>query len=118
MNQLKIDFLQNKKWLNFNAELQSELILMQNDYPNNNFEVYIPTTEEFILLDISTPPPTYHLMHFESDITIKLSEKTDLNVGINVTNIFNTSYREYLNRLRYFADDLGRNFMLHLKLNY
>jgi len=108
----------NKKWLNFNAELQSELILMQNDYPNNNFEVYIPTTEEFILLDISTPPPTYHLMHFESDITIKLSEKTDLNVGINVTNIFNTSYREYLNRLRYFADDLGRNFMLQLKLNY
>ena len=41
-----------------------------------------------------------------------------LNVGINVTNIFNTSYREYLNRLRYFADDLGRNFMLQLKLNY
>ncbi|WP_159020178.1 TonB-dependent receptor [Algibacter sp. L3A6] len=108
----------NKKWLNFNAELQSELVFKQNDYPDNNFEVFIPTTEEFVLLDISTPPPTYHLMHFESDITVKLSEKSDLNIGLNITNIFNTSYREYLNRLRYFADDLGRNFMLQLKINY
>ncbi|MCL5127918.1 TonB-dependent receptor [Algibacter sp. L4_22] len=108
----------NKKWLNFNAKLQSELVLKQNDYPDNNFEVFIPTTGETVLLDISTPPPTYHLMHFESDITVKLSEKSDLNIGLNVTNIFNTSYREYLNRLRYFADDLGRNFMLQLKINY
>ncbi|MDG1728692.1 MAG: TonB-dependent receptor [Algibacter sp.] len=108
----------NKKWLNFNAELQSELVLEQNAFPDNNFEVFIPTTEELVLLDISSPPPTYHLVHFESDITVKLSKKTDLNIGLNITNIFNTSYREYLNRLRYFADDLGRNFMLQLKLNY
>ena len=108
----------NKKWLNFNAELQSELVLKQNNFPDNNFEVFIPSTQEMTLLDVSTPPPTYHLMHFASDITVKLSKKTDLNIGLNITNIFNTSYREYLNRLRYFADDLGRNYMLQLKINY
>ena len=108
----------NKKWLHFNTELQSELVFRQNDYPNNNFEVYIPTTEETVEVDISTTPPTYHLLHLQSDITLNLSEKTDLNIGLNITNIFNTNYRENLNRLRYFADDLGRNFMLQLKLNY
>lgn len=108
----------NEKWLNFNSELQSELVFRQNDFPNNNFEVFIPTTGEMVLVDVSTSPPAYHLLHFQSDITFNLSTKTDLNIGLNMTNIFNTSYRENLNRLRYFADDLGRNIMLQLKLNY
>ena len=107
-----------EKWLGFNAELQSELVLEQNDFPNNNFEAFIPRTGEFVLVDISTPPPTYHLLHLQSDITLQLSQKTDLHIGLSITNILNTSYREYLNRLRYFADDLGRNFMLQLKLKY
>ena len=108
----------NKKWLDFNSELQSELVLRQNDFPNNNFEVFIPRTQEMVLVDVSSPPPAYHILHFQSDITLNLSNKTNLNIGFNITNIFNVSYREYLNRLRYFADDLGRNFMLQLKLNY
>ncbi|WGD34616.1 TonB-dependent receptor [Olleya sp. YS] len=108
----------NKKWLDFNAELQSELVLRQNDYPNNNFEVFIPTTQEMVLVDVSTPPPTYHLLHLQGDVTLDLSKNTNLNIGLNMTNIFNTNYRENLNRLRYFADDLGRNIMLQLKLNY
>ncbi|AJR04013.1 TonB-dependent receptor [Siansivirga zeaxanthinifaciens] len=108
----------NKKWKSFNAELQSELVLRQNDFTNFNFETFIPTSQETVLVDVSSPPPTYHLLHFQSDITLKLSTKTNLNIGFNITNIFNTSYREYLNRLRYFADDLGRNFMLQLKINY
>ena len=108
----------NEKWLGFNAELQSELVFKQNDFPDNNFEVFIPTTQNMVVVDISSTPNTYHLLHFQSDVTLNLSTKTDLNIGLNITNIFNTSYRENLNRLRYFADDLGRNIMLQLKLNY
>ncbi|WP_303319009.1 TonB-dependent receptor [Flavivirga abyssicola] len=108
----------NKRWLQLNTELQSELVLRQNEFPDNNFDVYIPTTDSEVLLDISSPPPTYHLLHFHNDITLNLSKQTNLNIGLNITNIFNTSYREYLNRLRYFADDLGRNIMLQVKFNY
>jgi iron complex outermembrane receptor protein len=108
----------NKKWLDFNANLESEWVFEQNDYPNFNFETLNPTTQQMILVDISTPPPAYHLINFRSDVTLALSEKTKLNLGLTVFNLFNTSYREYLNRLRYFADDLGRNFMLQIKLNY
>ncbi len=108
----------NKKWLGYNASLESEWVFRQNDYPNYNFETLNPTTQQMVLVDISTPPPAYDLLHFRNDITVLLSDKTNLNIGLYVSNIFNTSYREYLNRLRYFADDLGRNFMLQLKLNY
>ncbi|MFD2727484.1 TonB-dependent receptor [Hyunsoonleella rubra] len=108
----------NEKWLGFNASLESEWVFEQNNYPNFNFETLNPTTQEMVLVDISTPPPAYHLLHFRSDITVPLSERTKLNIGLTVFNVLNTSYREYLNRLRYFADDLGRNFMLQIKLNY
>ncbi|WP_282124104.1 TonB-dependent receptor [Algibacter mikhailovii] len=108
----------NEKWLNFSANLESELVLRQNDYPDYNFETFIPETQEMVLVDISTPPPGYHLLHFKSQITLPVSNKTNLDLGLSVFNIFNTSYREYLNRLRYFADDLGRNFMLQIKFNY
>lgn len=108
----------NKKWLDFNANLESEWVFEQNDFPDFNFETLNPTTQQMVLVDISTPPPAYHIMNFRSDITVPLSQKTKLNLGLTVFNLFNTSYREYLNRLRYFADDLGRNFMLQIKLNY
>lgn len=109
---------ENKKWLRFNAELQSDWVFKQNDFPNNNFEIFMPTTLEWTEVDVSSTPPAYHLVHFQSGITLNLSKKTNLNIGLNITNIFNTSYRENLNRLRLIADDLGRNFLLQLKLNY
>jgi len=47
-----------------------------------------------------------------------MSNKTSLNIGLGINNLLDTNYREYLNRLRYFADDLGRNITLQLTLNY
>ncbi|GAA4898070.1 TonB-dependent receptor [Flaviramulus aquimarinus] len=108
----------NKKWLDFNTELQSVWVLRQNEFPNTNFEAFIPTTNNMVLVDISTPPSAYNIFHLKSDITLSMSQKTNLNIALSINNILNTSYREYLNRLRYFADDLGRNIMLQLKLNY
>jgi len=39
-------------------------------------------------------------------------------VNLNVNNILNTNYRNYLNRQRYYADELGRNFNLQFIFNY
>jgi len=108
----------NEKWSNFNAELQSEWVFRQNEFPNNNFEAYIPRTDSFVLVDISTPPPAYHIFNFRSDFDLKIFKENSVNVAFTVNNVLNTSYREYLNRLRYFADELGRNFMIQLKFNY
>lgn len=113
----KITF-KKEAWYNFSANLQSEWSFEQNEFPDFNFEVEDALNDERILLDISTPPPAYHLLHFYTEATFPLSYKTKLNIGFGVHNIFDTSYRNYLNRLRFFADEIGRNITLQVKLNY
>ena len=108
----------NSEYNNLRISLQSAYIFRQNEFPNNNFEVYIPQTETNEIVDFSTPPNAYHLLNFNSSIDFKTSNKTALTVGLEISNLLNTSYRNYLSRLRLYADDLGRNFLLTFKLNY
>ena len=109
---------QNIQFSNLRIALQSEYVFRQNEYPNNNFEVFIPQTETIEMVDISTPPNAYHLINFNSSIDVKVSQHSVLTLGFGVSNLLNTSYRNYLNRFRYYADDLGRNFLLNIKINY
>ena len=103
---------------NLRLSLQSEYVFRQNEFPATNFEVYIPNTETFEMVEVSSPPPAYHLLDFNSTIDFDFSERSTLTVGFQVTNLLNVSFRNYLNRLRLFADDLGRNFLLNIKLKY
>ncbi|NND80072.1 MAG: TonB-dependent receptor, partial [Maribacter sp.] len=109
---------QNPEFNNIRLSLQSEYYFRQNEYPDNNFEVFIPQTQTNEIVDVSTPPDAYHLLNFNSSIDLKASKTSTLTVGFGITNLLNTSYRNYRNRLRYYADDLGRNFLINLKLNY
>jgi iron complex outermembrane receptor protein len=109
---------QNSEFSNIRLALQSVYNFKQNDYPNTNFEVFIPETETWQMVDVSSTPEAYHLLNFNSSIDINLNQKSKLTVGLRITNVLNTSYRNYLNRLRYYADDLGRNFLFNLKINY
>jgi iron complex outermembrane receptor protein len=115
LNQIKYT---NKSWYNFSASLQSEWVFEQNEFPDFNFDVLDQFTGEAFEVDISTPPPAYHLLHFYSKATFDLSKKTSLNVALGINNLLNTSYRNYLNQLRFFADDLGRNITLQLQFNF
>jgi iron complex outermembrane receptor protein len=109
---------QNPEFNNIRLSLQSDYNFRQNEFPNNNFEVFVPETETTEVVDVSTPPGAYHLLNFNSSIDFKASKTALLTVGFGITNVLNTSYRNYLNRLRYYADDLGRNFLLNIKINY
>ncbi|MEO1030493.1 MAG: TonB-dependent receptor [Bacteroidota bacterium] len=107
----------NSKWYNFSANLQSEWAFEQNEFPDE-FNYTVPIADEDdIFVDLG-PPPAYHLMHFQSEITLPMFKQSCLNIRLSVDNIFNTNYRNYLNRLRFFADDMGRNIRLQLQLNY
>ena len=109
---------EHPKFHNLKLTMQSQYVFAQNEYPNNNFEVYIPEIEITEILDISTPPSAYHLLNFNSSVDFEINNKSFLTVGLGITNILNTSYRNYLNLQRFYADDLGRNFLLNLKFNY
>lgn len=107
-------------WHGLFLELRNESVFTQTRYPDNNFTVPLPVGDQFIdtLVDISTPPKGYSLFHFGSGMSFKTSDKTGLAVNFSVLNIFNTAYRDYLNRQRLYTDDIGRNFQLQLKFNY
>lgn len=97
---------------NLRVQLQSDYVFAQNEFPDNNFDVQLP--ESIATVDISTPPDAYHLLHLNTSIDITES----MFIGLKINNIFNTSYRNYLNRLRYYADDVGRNIALQFKYSY
>lgn len=109
----------NEKWNDFTISLKSEFHLEQQRFPDNNFFAPVVVNNDFVntLVDVSTPPPAYHLLHFNSSIKV-LNGPLDMQLGFGIDNIFNTDYRQYLNRFRFFADDLGRNFKVNLILNY
>ncbi|MCP3929559.1 MAG: TonB-dependent receptor [Bacteroidetes bacterium] len=65
-------------------------------------------------IDFSPSPEGYNLLHAFGEATIILN-KTELSIHAGVRNLLNVSYRDYLNRLRYYADDTGRSFEVRLK---
>jgi iron complex outermembrane receptor protein len=115
----RIQFRQ-KKWNNLTMELQSEMVFRQTQFPDNNFTTNIIVNGEFVPVevDISTPPPAYHLLHFNSDFQFKVANNSMATLGFSVFNILDSKYRDYLNRQRFYADETGRNFQIQLKINY
>jgi len=109
---------QNPDAHNLRLHLQSQYVFRQNEFPDTNFDVFIAATESFETVDVSTPPDAYHLLNFDSSIDFEIGQGSALRLGFGVTNLLNTAYRDYLNRLRYYADNLERNFTVNLKLNY
>jgi iron complex outermembrane receptor protein len=111
---------QKPEWNGLILELQSESVFRQNRYPNFNFETDIIVDGEFVpvTVDISTPPKGYQLFHFYSEMTFKTFKNLDTTFALSVQNIFNTTYRDYLNRQRFFVDEMGRNIQLQIKINY
>jgi len=107
----------NTKWKNLVVELESQYVFEQKRFPPNIF-VFSPQQQQEIELDINTPPAAYHLLALDAEASFSIRNTNDLKLGLRATNILNTTYRDYLNRLRYFVDDLGRNISLRLIYNY
>ncbi|RDY61667.1 TonB-dependent receptor [Flagellimonas nanhaiensis] len=105
------------QWNDFEVSLVSNYVFRQNEVPDN-IMVFSPEQQEEVLLEINTPPDAYHLLGLDSQMKFPLGKSTVLTTALRVDNILDIRYRDYLNRQRYFADNLGRNIILQLKLNY
>ena len=95
-------------------------MFIQNRYPNNNTITSIienGTIAEKIV-DISTPPNGYHDLGIDLNWGPYDFAKSKVNISLNFDNILNTSYRNYLNRLRFYSDEIGRNISLQIKINH
>lgn len=105
------------EWKNFEFSLESQYVFRQNEVPED-ITVFSPEQQQDVLLEINTAPDAYHLLGLQSKVEFPLGNRTNLTTSLLVNNLLNTNYREYLNRQRFFADDLGRNFIIQLKFNY
>ncbi len=67
--------------------------------------------------DYVPPPPGYSLFNINVGCNTELW-KDALNLNLSVDNVTNVAYRDYLNRFRYYCDDLGINIILRAKLSF
>ena len=67
--------------------------------------------------DFVAPPKGYYLLGFRA-CAEKHLKTTRLEAHVGVENTLNARYRDYLNRQRYFADELGRNFTVGLVVSF
>jgi iron complex outermembrane receptor protein len=76
-----------------------------------NIDLFKSSNDNF---DFMAAPSGYTLFSTAIGVSIK-RDKIRYDFRVAGENLFNTSYREYTNRLRYYADDIGRNFILSIK---
>lgn len=65
--------------------------------------------------DYVAPPPGYSLFNINAGFETHISGN-QLNINLGAENVTNVAYRDYLNRFRYYCDDLGINIVLRAKL--
>ncbi|WP_185781560.1 TonB-dependent receptor [Croceivirga lutea] len=105
------------EWNNFEFSLTSNYVFEQNETPPNII-IFSPEQNQEVELDINSAPDAYHLINIQTQLQFNLGKNNNLTTSLLINNLTNTVYRDYLNRQRYFADDLGRNIIIQLKFNY
>lgn len=88
---------------NLMFQVNARVVLQQNN---------IAVEQDFI-----APPDGYQLLGFAASTDFHWKKKR-ITAHLEFNNLLNTRYRDYLNRQRYFADDLGFNAIFGLSLAF
>lgn len=65
--------------------------------------------------DYKAPPAAYMLVNMNASATVSIYKK-EVTISVGARNVLNTVYRDYLNSMRYFADEMGRNISVRFKI--
>jgi iron complex outermembrane receptor protein len=105
-NELTFTFDDGKTFSNTYISLEAQNTLEQTRVPDDRNGKQ----------DYKVPPAGYMLLNAHASTSFKVG-RLPVTVAINATNLFNTTYRDYLNAFRYFTDEMGRNISLRLKIS-
>lgn len=100
--------------------LSGRHVAKQRLLPENRapFEGNVPPAgnreERLTYYELVRSPSGYSVWNFQTGFTLPIHRQS-LKISVGIDNLFNSAYREYLNRFRFFADDLGRSFTLRVK---
>ena len=103
-NSLEYKFTDRSKIKEPYIEVGLESVLEQTFVPDNS--------------DYLEPPKGFNIMSLNLGFSIPTYKQQKLIVDFGINNLLNTVYRDYLNRFRYYADELGRNYTINLKLTF
>lgn len=78
-------------------------------------QTQVPIARTVEEADFLPPPHAYTLWHIKASTRLQLGT-SQLRISGNIDNLFNVQYRDYLDRFRYFADAIGRNYSLKFTL--
>ena len=67
--------------------------------------------------DLTGPPSAYFLIDIAASTLVKI-KKQSATISLTVSNLLNQTYRNYLNRFRYFTDEQGRNITLRISIPF
>ena len=70
------------------------------------------------VVDISTPPDAYNLFNLNLNWGPYNFVSSNIYFSLSIDNVMNKAYRNYLNRLRFYSDEAGRNVLFQIKIKY
>ncbi len=104
------------KWKQPYCKIEFTYTEKQNRVPSiGNIEVKQSDGTVSLESDYAPPPAAYTLASLELGTSFQTIDRP-INVILMVNNIFNTIYRNYMNAFRYYADEMGTNISLRLKI--
>ncbi len=118
------NFFGKKNLKNLNFQVGLSYIFTQNRSPKViSVQTLTQETNQQLnneIFDFVAPPPAYFLMFADvsAEFPFGKNEKQSISIGIKGENLANVAYRDYMNRFRYYADDIGRNITLRLQVNF
>ncbi len=89
---------------------------LKNVFIQINHQYVFEQTRVPVGIDFTSTPAAYHLFDFAFGATH--FTKAKINWSIGMQNVFNTSYRNYLSRYRYYALDTGRNIFIKMNIPF
>jgi iron complex outermembrane receptor protein len=90
---------------------------LSNTYVSVNGQYVFRKSKVPVYRDITPPPAGYFLLNMEAGGTVRMGT-LPVDITFTINNTLNSRYRNYLDRFRYFADAVGRNFIVRIKIPF
>ncbi|HEY0655115.1 MAG TPA: TonB-dependent receptor [Chryseosolibacter sp.] len=116
-NSIRVNFPSVKKVEDLHVTISAPLTLEQTRAPRTVYPDQIESDTSGKVFDLAPAPAGFVLLNATIGFDLPLKEHA-VSISITGENLLNRSYRNYMNRLRYFVDDTGRNIILRLSYNF
>jgi iron complex outermembrane receptor protein len=117
-NELEYSFRNGRFFKESYSKLTVQHLLKQTRVPANGvIEITRPDGSKYTSSDYAPPPGAYYLAGLELGSQVDWFRRT-VTITLSATNLFNRAYRDYMNAFRYYADEMGRNISLRIKMPF